>query len=48
MESLIENRPMLFSILSSGLAVFALASNLFPELNEKFELIQLPYEVFFN
>lgn len=47
MESLIENRPMLFSILSSGLAVFALASNMFPDLNEKFELVQLPDQVIF-
>jgi len=42
MESLAENRPMLISVVGSGLAVFALASNAIPELSEKFELIQLP------
>jgi len=47
MESLAENRPMLISVVGSGLAVFALASNVIPELSEKFELIQLP-EAFRN
>lgn len=45
MESLIENRPMLFSILSSGIAVFLLASNVVPALNTKFELVDFPDEV---
>ncbi|KAI1700167.1 e1-E2 ATPase domain-containing protein [Ditylenchus destructor] len=44
MESLAENKPMLFSILSSGLAVFALASNIVPELSQKFELVEMPNE----
>jgi hypothetical protein len=39
MESLVENRPMLISVMVSGFAVFALASNLIPEMNEKFELV---------
>lgn len=47
MESLIENRPMLFSILSSGVAVFLLASNMIPALNTKFELVDLPDQVNF-
>jgi len=33
---------MLYSVLSSGVAVFLLASNIFPELSEKFELVALP------
>src|SRR5947207_1721808 len=34
MESLAENRPMLISVVGSGMAVFALASNLLPEMSE--------------
>lgn len=47
MESLAENKPMLFSILSSGVAVFALASNIMPELSQKFELVEMPDQVIF-
>ncbi|VDO27618.1 unnamed protein product [Brugia timori] len=42
MESLLENKPMLYSLLFSGSAVFALASGISPELTEKFELVELP------
>ncbi|VDO47870.1 unnamed protein product [Onchocerca flexuosa] len=42
MESLLENKPMLYSLLFSGSAVFALASGISPELLEKFELVELP------
>ncbi|KAH3794404.1 hypothetical protein DPMN_147937 [Dreissena polymorpha] len=45
MESLINNRPMLYSISISGGAIIALASGLLPEANEYFELVQLPTEV---
>uniref|UniRef100_A0A1I8ELJ2 Cation-transporting ATPase n=3 Tax=Wuchereria bancrofti TaxID=6293 RepID=A0A1I8ELJ2_WUCBA len=44
MESLLENKPMLYSLLFSGSAVFALASGISPELTEKFELVELPVE----
>ncbi|VDN02745.1 unnamed protein product [Thelazia callipaeda] len=44
MESLLENRSMLYSLLVSGSAVFVLASGIFPELTEKFELVELPFE----
>uniref|UniRef100_A0A915AUB1 Cation-transporting ATPase n=2 Tax=Parascaris univalens TaxID=6257 RepID=A0A915AUB1_PARUN len=44
MESLMENKPMLYSLLFSGSAVFALASGISPELTEKFELVELPIE----
>lgn len=36
MESLMENKPMLYSILASAFAVFGLASNFWPEINAKF------------
>uniref|UniRef100_A0A915Q1N7 Cation-transporting ATPase n=1 Tax=Setaria digitata TaxID=48799 RepID=A0A915Q1N7_9BILA len=44
MESLLENKPMLYSLLFSGCAVFTLASGISPELTEKFELVELPIE----
>ncbi|CAG9533011.1 unnamed protein product [Cercopithifilaria johnstoni] len=44
MESLLENKPMLYSLLFSGFAVFALASGISPELTQKFELVELPIE----
>lgn len=45
MESLSENKPMLYSLLFSGFAVFMLASGISPELTEKFELVELPVAV---
>lgn len=45
MESLFENRPMLFSVLGSGISVFILASNIMPAFNEKFELVNFSNEV---
>uniref|UniRef100_A0A915ENS9 Cation-transporting ATPase 13A1 n=1 Tax=Ditylenchus dipsaci TaxID=166011 RepID=A0A915ENS9_9BILA len=42
MESLAENKPMLYSILSSAFAVFALASNVVPEFSQKFEVVEMP------
>ncbi|KAH3794394.1 hypothetical protein DPMN_147927 [Dreissena polymorpha] len=45
MESLIYNRPMLYSISISGGAIIALASGLLPEANEYFERVQLPTKV---
>uniref|UniRef100_A0AC34QHR8 SWIM-type domain-containing protein n=1 Tax=Panagrolaimus sp. JU765 TaxID=591449 RepID=A0AC34QHR8_9BILA len=44
MESLTENKPMLYSVVGSGIGVFALAANLMPELNEQIQLVQLPDE----
>uniref|UniRef100_A0A7E4UZ81 Cation-transporting ATPase n=1 Tax=Panagrellus redivivus TaxID=6233 RepID=A0A7E4UZ81_PANRE len=44
MESLWENTPMLYSVIGSGLGVFALAANLMPEINDKFQLVELPDE----
>lgn len=45
MESLIENKPMLYSVIGSGFGVFLLAANVMPEMNEKFQLVELPDEV---
>lgn len=45
MESLIENKPMLYSLLFSGSAVFILASGMSPELTLKFELVDLPHDL---
>ena len=44
MASLIENKPLLYSILSSGFAILALASNTVPEFSAKFEIVELPNE----
>ena len=35
-NSVLENRPLFVSILTSGMAVFGLASNIAPEINKKF------------
>lgn len=45
MESLFNNKPMLYSVTISGSAIVALASGLMPEANEYFELVQLPDDV---
>lgn len=42
MSSLFENKPLLYSVLSSGLAILALASNTIPEFSAKFEIVPLP------
>ncbi len=45
MESLRENKPLLYSLAFSGGAIVALASGLIPEVQEQFELVQLEPEV---
>lgn len=47
MESLFENKPMLYSVIGSGIGVFLLACNAMPEVNEKFQLVELPEDVNF-
>ncbi|XP_074654024.1 endoplasmic reticulum transmembrane helix translocase-like [Tubulanus polymorphus] len=42
MESLTENKPLLYSLLCSGSAVIALASGFIPELAQQFEIVELP------
>lgn len=45
MESLTENKPLLYSLFISGGAITALASGVVPEFSEQFELVHLPPEV---
>ena len=45
MESLFNNKPLLYSLAVSGSAIVALASGVVPELCEQFELVPLPTEV---
>lgn len=47
MESLSENRPLMYSVLFSGGAVFALALGLLPDLSNQFEIVEFPTEVNF-
>lgn len=47
MESLNENRPLMYSVLFSGGAVFALALGLLPDLSNQFEIVEFPTEVRF-
>lgn len=45
MESLKENRPLLYSILFSAAAVFVLAGRLMPELSDQFQIVHFEDEV---
>lgn len=45
MESLSENRPLLWSIALSGLAIVGLLTGSSPEFNEQFALVDIPTEV---
>ena len=45
MESLSENRPLLWSIGLSGLAIVGLLMGSSPEFNEQFALVDIPTEV---
>lgn len=45
MESLSENRPLLWSIALSGLAIVGLLTGSSPEFNEQFSLVDIPTEV---
>nr|XP_020634904.1 manganese-transporting ATPase 13A1 [Pogona vitticeps] len=44
MESLRENKPLLWSIILSGLAIAALLAGSSPEFNEQFGLVEIPTE----
>ncbi|XP_058864005.1 endoplasmic reticulum transmembrane helix translocase isoform X2 [Acipenser ruthenus] len=44
MESLQENKPLLWSIALSGLAIVGLLSGSSPEFNEQFSLVDIPFE----
>ena len=45
MESLRENKPLLYSLMIAGGAIVALSSGLIPELQQQFELVELEPEV---
>lgn len=45
MESLRENKPLLWSIILSGLAIVGLLTGSSPEFSEKFGLVEIPMEV---
>ena len=48
MESLRNNKPLLYSLAVSGGTIVGLASGLMPEATEYFELVPLPDEVGFS
>lgn len=48
MESLSENRPLLWSIALSGLAIVGLLTGSSPEFNEQFALVEIPTEVIWH
>lgn len=45
MESLRENRALLYSLLVSGTVIAALASGLLPDVSKHFELVEFETEV---
>ena len=45
MESLTENKPLLWSIVGSFLAVLALVTGLLPELSNQFAIVEFPLDV---
>ena len=45
MEGLKDNKPLLYSILVSGGAVLALATGVFPDLSNLFEIVYFPPDV---
>ena len=47
MESLKENKPLLYSIIFSAGAVFVLAGRLMPEFSDQFQIVEFGDEVIF-
>ena len=48
MESLKENKPLLYSIIFSASAAVGLACRTFPDLNEQFQIVDFPSDVNFS
>ena len=48
MESLFDNKPLLYSLMASCSALVVLASGIIPELSAQFELVYLEAEVIKN
>jgi cation-transporting ATPase 13A1 len=47
MESLRQNKPLLYSILFSASAVVVLACRIMPEMSEQFQIVEFPDDVSF-
>ena len=47
MESLVENRPLLWSVVGSILAVISLVLGSFPDLCHQFSIVEFPSDVSF-
>ena len=45
MESLFENKALLYSLVGSTVAILALASGLIPETANEFEIVDFPSDV---
>lgn len=45
MESLVENKPLLWSVFSSIIAVIVLVTGVAPELCEQFSIVPFPNDV---
>ena len=48
MESLTENKALLYSILGSGGGILALALGIIPQMAYEFEIVNIPTEVFIH
>ena len=44
MESLVENKPLLYSLMISGSTVVCLACGLLPDLSDQFQLVEFAPE----
>lgn len=45
MESLRQNKPLMYSIFGSIIAVIALVTGYFPDLAQQFAIVEFPQEV---
>lgn len=45
MESLFQNKALLYSVIGASSAVIALALDLIPEMSEQFEIVHIPTDV---
>lgn len=45
MESLAENKPLLYSVMASGGAILALAMGIVPDIANQFEIVDFPPDV---
>ncbi len=45
MESLRENKPLLYSLMISGGAIIGLTSGMLPDIAQQFEIVEFPSEV---